>query len=572
MSHAPIQDTTTLSAPGGPVDFSRQRTDCTIEGMEFLREDLGQKDEYLANLSPEEQQMRQEELSFYSASTNEHGDDNIWGLLSGVGGNIYEWYDFAVYGLLSPEIGAAFFPQTSERLQLINSFGVCFVAFLTRPVGAVLFGEIGDRLVGRKNALVFSILLITVPSILMGLLPGYEHWGLWSPILLVLLRMLQGLSVGGQLAGSYVISIEQSSSKTRGFRGSICDASSVGGFLMASAATASVRYMLTQQQVDDWGWRLPFLFSLLLAPLLYSVVSHTPESKIWSERNEDKQMEEMVRENEANTSPAFVDLLSSRFRRRQLAGMVGILSAVCSTFYILFLWTPVYLSELRCIMSQADADAMNFIVVGCYVFFLLISGRSSDGFTHRKDLVRIGLPGLIVAAPTMFGMFESDTWWGNLLAQLQLAACLSMVQGCMAAFEVELWMNDPTLSFTGVAIGHNLASSLFGGTMPLVATGLFYLSDDYLQEIDVNDVFYKSLFPRMLPGFYISFLGIVSLICITYVVKHPHDVRIGSPQLKQAVEKENRRNLVAKKKRRKEFERKLKNGSLNEEYVPPEVV
>lgn len=132
-----------------------------------------------------------------------------------------------MYGLLAPEIGSAFFPHTSERLQLINSFGVYLAAFLMRPLGAVLFGEMGDRILGRKNALVFSILLITVPSILMGLLPTYHTWGVFAPILLVLLRMMQGLSVGGQLAGSYVLSIEQSSSRTRGFRGSVCDASSV---------------------------------------------------------------------------------------------------------------------------------------------------------------------------------------------------------------------------------------------------------------------------------------------------------------------------------------------------------
>lgn len=96
-----------------------------------------------------------------------------------------------------------------------------------RPLGAIFFGEIGDRIVGRKNALVFSIVLITVPSILMGMLPTYDTWGWASPVLLVLLRMVQGLSVGGQLAGSYVLSIEQSSSRSRGFRGSICDASSV---------------------------------------------------------------------------------------------------------------------------------------------------------------------------------------------------------------------------------------------------------------------------------------------------------------------------------------------------------
>jgi len=136
-------------------------------------------------------------------------------------------YDFAVYGLLAAEIGKSFFPAVSKELQLINSFGVYLAAFLMRPLGAIFFGEIGDRIVGRKNALVFSIVLITVPSILMGLLPTYYTWGWTSSILLVLLRMVQGLSVGGQLAGSYVLSIEQSSSRNRGFRGSICDASSV---------------------------------------------------------------------------------------------------------------------------------------------------------------------------------------------------------------------------------------------------------------------------------------------------------------------------------------------------------
>lgn len=466
---------------------------------------------------------------------------------------------------MSAEIGAAFFPQSSEKLQLINSFGVYLAAFLMRPIGAVLFGEIGDRLVGRKNALIFSILLITVPSVLMGILPGYGSWGVVSPVLLVVLRMLQGLSVGGQLAGSYVISIEQSSSRSRGFRGSICDASSVGGFLLASAVTSTVRYALTKEEVDAWGWRLPFLFSLLLAPILYNVVNHAEESKNWQEEKEDRQIQDFV-DDDQDRNPAFVDLLSSRFRRRQLLGMVGTLSACTSTFYILFLWTPVYLSELRGIMSQADADIMNFIAVGFYIFCLIYMGRQSDGFTHRKDLIRIGLPGIVVAAPAMFGMFESDTWCGVLVAQLQLAACLAIVQGGMAAWEVELWMNDPTLSFTGVAIGHNLSSTIFGGTMPLMATFLFYESESLLDDVDINDIFYKSLFPRLLPGIYISILAAMSLFCVSFVVKHPHDVRIGSPQLRAAVEKENRKNIAAKKRRRKEMERRLKQEAA---YAPP---
>lgn len=424
-----------------------------------------------------------------------------------------------------------------------------------RPLGAILFGEVGDRLLGRKHALMGSILLITIPSVLLGLLPTYETWGAAAPILLVLLRMMQGLSVGGQLAGSYVLSIEQSSSRSRGFRGAVCDASSVGGFLLASAVTTIVRSVLSKDAVNEWGWRIPFWVSLLLAPLLYNVVSHTEESKFWAERSEQKETEMLIRESEHVEGLAVVDLVSSPFRRRQLIGMIGVLSAVASSFYTLFLWTPVYLSELRGVMKENEADLLNFFVVGTYIFLLLIAGKVSDMFPHRKDLVRIGLPGIIVGCPVMFGMFESESYWGYFFGQMQFALCLSMVVGGMAAWEVELWMADPTLSFTGVAIGHNIAATVFGGTMPLVATYLFYRSDEIAANSEED-----SLYARLIPGLYISVLGTISFYCISCVIKHPHDVRTGSHQLKEAIRRENlkfKNAQKAKKKKRQLIEQQL---------------
>jgi len=567
---------------GSSPSHQRKRSKARIEGMDQLNNDHKDVEGEYAGLTDAERQMREEELSFYSASDNDHGDDNIWGLLSGVGGNIYEWYDFAVYGLLASEIGAIFFPQSSKELQLVNSFGVYLAAFVMRPIGAILFGEIGDRIVGRKHALVFSILLITVPSVLMGTLPGYETLGWTSPILLVLLRMMQGLSVGGQLAGSYVLSIEQSSARNRGFRGSVCDASSVGGFLLASLVTTCVRLTFTKDQVDRWAWRLPFLFSLLLAPILYHVVNQTEESKFWAERNEQKETEEQVREAEhgMDSTPAIYDLLASPFRRRQLAGMIGLLSGTTSTFYVLFLFCPVFLSELMGIMTQAQADSMNFVVVGVYIVFLLLSGYASDKFPHRRDLMCIGLPGLIVACPVMFSMFQTESIWGIFLGQILLAFCLALVGGGMAALEVELWMADPTLSFTGVAVGHNTAATIFGGTMPLVATGLYYKSKSLVNEDEMYPNFFNTLIPQMLPGLYISLLGLISLFCVSCVLKHPHDVRTGSPQLQAAVMEENRKFKekilrAKKKKRKKNMEAELQKmnvGNLrNEEYSPPTI-
>lgn len=576
IAQAPMIDATRIrSSPN-------RRSKARIEGMDQLDSDHKEIEGEYANMTEAERQMKLEELSFYSASDNDLGDDNIWGLLSGVGGNIYEWYDFAVYGLLASEIGAIFFPQSSKELQLVNSFGVYLAAFIMRPIGAILFGEIGDRVVGRKHALVFSILLITVPSVLMGVLPGFETLGWASPILLVILRMMQGLSVGGQLAGSYVLSIEQSSARNRGFRGSICDASSVGGFLLASLVTTCVRFSFTSDQVDRWAWRLPFLFSLLLAPILYHIVNQTEESKFWAERNEQKETEDQVREAEigSNQQPAIFDLMESPFRRRQLAGMIGLLSSTTSTFYVLFLFCPVFLSELKGVMTQAHADSMNFVVVGFYIVFLLLAGQASDKFPHRRDLMRIGLPGIIVAAPVMFSMIETESFAGIFLGQILLSLCLALVNGGMAALEVELWMSDPTLSFTGVAVGHNTAATLFGGTMPLVATGLYYQSSFLVDENEMYPNFFNTLIPQMLPGFYISLLGLISLFCLSFVVKHPHDVRIGSRQLKAAVLEENRKfkrkTLEAKKKKRKKkMEAQLQNMNVgdvgNKDYLPPTI-
>jgi MFS family permease len=312
------------------------------------------------------------------------------------------------------------------------------------------------------------------------------------------------------------------------------------------------------------------LFSILLAPLLYHIVHRTEESKLWAERSEQKETEEMIRQSEKSDRPAVVDLLSSPFRRRQLIGMIGFLSSCSSSFYTLFLWTPVYLSELRGILREQDADFMNFIVVACYIFFLLVAGKLSDKFPHRMDLMRIGLPGIIVGAPAMFGMFESESLLGCLLAQIMMAFCLAMVEGNKAAWEVELWMADPTLSFTGVAIGHNIAATLFGGTMPLVATFLYYRSYSFQNE--EQDV----LWARMIPGFYISILGCVALYSVTFVVRHPHDVRISGSKLKEAVERENRKYKAIrnkKKKMRQQLETQLHNNGdsynmMDENFSP----
>lgn len=337
---------------------------------------------------------------------------------------------------------------------------------------------------------------------------------------------------------------------------------------MASAVTTVTRYILSEEQVNSWGWRVPFLFSLLLAPLLYSIVNKTEESKLWTERTAQKCTENITRKTKGTRTPAVVDLFSSPFRRRQLTGMIGVLSAVTSSFYTLFLWTPVYLSELRGVVNEQEADLINFLVVSVYICFLLIAGKLSDTFPHRMDLVRIGLPALILTAPAMFGMFESESWVGYVLAQLLFGLFLSLIQGSMAAWEVELWMADPSLSYAGVAIGHNIASTLFGGTMPLVATFLYYVGEDTLESRLGNVIW-----PRLFPGLYISILGCISFYCISNVVRHPHDIKTGKAKLREDVELEYRKQKVDELQKNGSKDQMLSQNCCNQNkdssYLPP---
>jgi hypothetical protein len=130
----------------------------------------------------------------------------------------------------------------------------------------------------------------------------------------------------------------------------------------------------------------------------------------------------------------------------------------------------------------------------------------------------------------MFGLFESESEWGIIFAQFQFCLCVALLQGGMAAYEVELWMADPSLSFTGVAIGHNLASLIFSGTLPLVATGLVYWGEDMISNSHKSE---DPLLPRLFPGFYISFLGLLGLWAINFFIRHPHDIKTGEKIIRQ---------------------------------------
>src|SRR5262245_57924247 len=182
-------------------------------------------------------------------------------VMAGAIGNALEWYDFGLFGYFAPVISSQFFPSDDPRAALLNTFGVFAAGFLMRPIGAVLFGHLGDRM-GRKWALGLSVLLMAVPTALVGLLPTYQQIGLAAALLLLLARLLQGLSVGGEYVGSMSYLAESAPPGRRGFDSSWCNVSGGVGGLTGSALAAILTRVLTPEQVADWGWRLPFLLSI----------------------------------------------------------------------------------------------------------------------------------------------------------------------------------------------------------------------------------------------------------------------------------------------------------------------
>jgi MFS transporter, MHS family, proline/betaine transporter len=178
-------------------------------------------------------------------------------------GNVIEWYDFAIYGSFAASIGRDFFPREDAVTQLLATFGVFAVGYLVRPIGGAVIGYIGDYY-SRSAALKISVAAMAVPTFLIGLLPGYETLGLAAPLALILLRMIQGLSVGGEIISSMVFIVERAPTEHRGLMGAIACCGTTLGFLIGSGVAAAAAALMPTETLSAWGWRIPFLLGILV--------------------------------------------------------------------------------------------------------------------------------------------------------------------------------------------------------------------------------------------------------------------------------------------------------------------
>lgn len=376
-------------------------------------------------------------------------------VVSGMVGNALEWYDFALYGQMAALIGAKFFPQSDPAAQLLASYGAFAAGFLARPFGGIIFGMISDRF-GRKKSLSLSVILMAAATGAIGLMPEYASIGVWAPILLVLVRVLQGLSIGGEFSGAIAYMVEHAPPKKRGIVGSMAMTSLVIGFLAGSLVATAFSWLMPVDDFESWGWRIPFIAGIGIGLIGFYIRSHCDESPAYeAARAEDMLSHMPVRE-------TFIHHWLPILRA------IGVYFLVTMPFYMVSIYF-ISFNKQQLGLDLSKALAIN--TAGMFVMLITVpvSAIISDIIGRKKVLFSIAALFMLLSWP-LFSLFNPENFYALVAAQIAFSALVGLMIGPVPAFLAELF---PTrIRTTGMAISYNIAAAAFGGTAPIVSVWL----------------------------------------------------------------------------------------------------
>ncbi len=378
-------------------------------------------------------------------------------------GNTVEWFDFAVYGYLAVTLGAVFFPSEDPTISLLSSFAVFGVAFVMRPLGGLFFGPLGDR-IGRQRTLATVIILMSISTFVIALLPGYATIGIWAPILLVLARLLQGFSAGGEFGGASAFIAEYSPDNRRGFLVSWLEFSTLIGFILGSTSVLVLSSVLSEEALTSWGWRIPFLIAGplgLIGLYIRLRLDDTPEFRALESAGEVSQ------------SP-FKETVTQNWKPiLQVAGLVIIQNA---GFYIVLTYMQTYITEqLGFSTTSASLSTVLTLLVGMVLIPPL--GALSDR-VGRKPVLMASCVGFVVLTYPLFLLLNAGNLAGAIAAHVALGALLAVYLSTTIAALTELF---PTrVRYGGFSIGYNISVAIFGGAAPFLATYLISVTGNPL--------------------------------------------------------------------------------------------
>jgi MHS family proline/betaine transporter-like MFS transporter len=376
-------------------------------------------------------------------------------ITAGVIGNVLEWYDFGVYGYLVSTISQLFFPSGDPVVSLLSTFAVFGVGFVMRPVGSILFGIYGDRH-GRRKALSTVVSVMALATFAMGLLPTYGQVGVLAPALLVVVRLFQGLSAGGEWGGSTAYIVEFAPAARRGFFGSWQLVGVGGGFLLGSLTAALLNATLSQAERLAWGWRLPFLFGIavgIVGAYLRWRLDDTP-----------KYIE--IEKQGAVAAAPLREALKEYPRQTLLAFGVTLHNTVA--YYIALVYMTNYMSSVGK-LPQSTALWIGTSCLAVFVLLLPLMGWLSDRLGRRPLLIASCLGYAVLGYP-FFLLASSGNVGLAVAAQLLMVLLYVPYAGACPAFYAEIF---PTrVRYTALSIGYNIAVAIFGGFAPFIATFL----------------------------------------------------------------------------------------------------
>lgn len=367
-------------------------------------------------------------------------------------GNATEWYDYGVYAATITYLTQAFFPGAMGTLGVMLGFAVSFVL---RPLGGFVWGPIGDR-VGRKHVLALTILLISVSTALIGVLPTHAVAGVWAPILLIALRVVQGFSTGGEYGGAATFMAEYSPDDKRGRYGSFLEFGTLAGFASGTALVLLLNLGLSDDQMATWGWRLPFLIALPLGLVGLYLRSQLEDSPVFTELEEHG--------SEAVDVPMWTKLRQTLVDYWQpILIMFGMVVALNVANYTLLAFQPEYLKNT---IGLSEDDGSTVVLVGQVAMMCLIPlfGRWSDR-TGRKPMWWVSLIGLFALSLPMYWLMGQGFGWAIIGFVVLGVLYLPQLATISATFPA---MFPTHVRYAGFAISYNLSTALFGGTAPLV--------------------------------------------------------------------------------------------------------
>ncbi|WP_158965059.1 MFS transporter [Chachezhania sediminis] len=384
-------------------------------------------------------------------------------ILSGAAGNVVEWFDFAIYGYLATIIGHNFFPSEDPFVSTVAAFGTFAAGYLMRPVGGAVFGYIGDRW-GEKVVLIWSVVMMGGASGLIAILPTYDTAGYFASIGLVVLRMIQGFSVGGEFTGSIVYLVKSARTSQRGIVGATANTGAIIGFLIGSGVAAVLTTTLTQAEMAAWGWRLPFAIGVLIAALAFLMRSGGLNS---AENIENEITEEALSEEDLAEENVPI-MVALKHHWTVILKFLPLVAAANIAFYAMFTFAVDFMSSHYHVKESLVLD-INTLNMGMMALFTIVAGWLADKLGRKPVLLLTYGSLALFSLPLSWLMFHTNPML-IFLGQLGFAAICGFGLGVNPVMLVE-WAPKRARN-TVISIGYNITLAVFGGTTPMVATWL----------------------------------------------------------------------------------------------------